>query len=416
MSRTLVIITANFPFTHNGGEVMFVQPEIARLARTLQARIVVVPMRALGERVGVPVGVDVDTSLSQAWRRGWVGHSLRACSWPGFWREMGRALVRGGPLGAARALRWAAVAQATWDWGRSRFADGSNVVFYSYWRGGATLAAARLARVRGGSAAITRVHGYDLYEERFRPAFQPWWSVYPDLAFSVAVSEHGRDYLLQRSVSPDRVVVSRLGTEAPTALSRGSADGRVRIVSCSMLVPLKRVPMLAHALVRLAQQHPQTGIEWTHFGDGPQMREVRAALSGAPPNLTAELAGSVDNARVIAHYATRPADVFVLLSRAEGLPVAIQEALSAGLPVVATDVGGVREAVGADNGALLSADPSQAEVIAALERIAFNDRPEQVRAMRECSRERWQRHFSAEANHIALARCLDALFDSLETP
>jgi glycosyltransferase involved in cell wall biosynthesis len=48
------------------------------------------------------------------------------------------------------------------------------------------------------------------------------------------------------------------------------------------------------------------------------------------------------------------ADVFVLASKWEGLPVSILEAMRAGLPVVATDVGGVREAVQEDVTGLLS--------------------------------------------------------------
>ena len=413
MSATLVIVTANFPFTYNGGELAFIAPEIARLARTLGTRIVIAPLHAVGVQLPVPAGVEVDTGLSHAVRIGWAWNSLRACAWPGFWRELWRAARVGGPIGAARAWRWAAVAQATWHWARPAWRDASPIIFYTYWRGGATLALARLAQQRAGCAVVTRVHGHDLYEERFQPAFQPWLRTYREVAFSAAISDHGRRYLLERHVAPERVVVHRLGTEASAARAEASPDGCLHIVSCSLLVALKRVPMMAEVLVGLATRHPQRRFHWTHFGAGPDMPAVRAALAFAPPNLGVDLVGQVANAVVTAHYATRPVDVFLLLSRAEGLPVAILEALSAGVPVIATDVGGVAEAVGADNGVLLGANPAPAEVIAVLERILLHSPDDEARARRARSRERWERDFDADLNHTAFAQRLQQLFNRL---
>ena len=95
-SAELLIVTANFPFMPNGGEVTFIAPEITRLARTLDARIVIAPLHARGDRVPLPDCVEVDTTLSEALRKGWVGNSMRACLWPGFWREVRRALRAGG--------------------------------------------------------------------------------------------------------------------------------------------------------------------------------------------------------------------------------------------------------------------------------------------------------------------------------
>lgn len=395
MSR-LLMVTSNHPFVHNGGETMFVGPEIEQLVGAgWQVRLA--PLHAIGERLPLPAGVQLDLDLAASVRRA-RGDLLAATRWPGFAGEFARALRDGGVTGLARVWRWAALAQATWRWACALSNDGPTTT-YTYWRGGTTLALARLAAQRRGWAAVTRVHGYELYEERFDPPFQPWPSVYAALDRSFTVSQHGLEYLRARGVSASRLSLARLGTVEAPAAARASDDGLLRVLSVSFVEPLKRVPLLARALSDLASRRG-TPVEWTHFGDGPDLSRVRQILSSASPNLRAHLRGHVTHAQVLAHYAEEPVDVFVLVSASEGLPVSVQEALAAGVPVVATDVGGTREAVDEQVGQLLAADADAAVIADAIAAVP------QTPALRGAAHSRWAERFDARRNHRAFAQQL----------
>lgn len=419
MTRRLVIVTQNFPYVHNGGEVMFVAPELHRLACQLGAstQIVVAPLRARGLRLETPDGVCVDTGLADAMRRSRGLSYLQAFAWPGFCAEAWRGWRRGGAVGGVRVWRWAAQAAVTRRWAQTTDGDAATTVFYTFWRGGSTLALAWLAPRRARAAAVTRVHGYELYEDRFDPPFQPWhpW-LYETLSLTATISQHGLDYLLRAGVAAARLGLFRLGTEAAMTQARTSDDGALRLVSCSHVTAVKRVPHIAEAVIAFATAHPERPVRWTHFGDGPELATVRARVRAAPANLVTALPGAVANRAVLDHYAAEPVDVFLLLSASEGLPVSIQEAAAAGIPVVATDVGGVREIVGGDNGVLLAADPTPAAVVRALEQVLLDTDPGRRAARREASRRRWVEGFDAETNHTRFAQRLQALFDTLEGP
>ena len=411
MNARFVLVTNNFPFTHVAGEVMFVAPEVQRLARELGS-LCVAPQSAEGAPLALPGGVELDTSLARALRRGrWWAYPL-AWAWPGFGAEFARAVRTGGLDGCARVWRWAAVALVTWRWARARFPAEAPVLFCTYWRGGATLALARLAALRPHVAAMTRVHGHELYEQRWTPPFQPWPSMYGDLALTVPISRHGLEHLLASGVPGERLWLGRLGTEGAVQ-AKASDDGAIRLVSCSWMQPVKRVPLMAKAVVELARRHAGCSIHWTHFGAGPEMPRVLEALRAAPPNLHAHLPGEVSHARVLAHYASEAVDLFLLLSESEGLPVSIQEAAAAGIPVLATDVGGVGEIVGPDNGLLLGADPAPDDVVAALEQLCFTSDAAQRQSLREGSCSRWASEFDAERNHTRYARRVRELMDTL---
>ena len=87
----------------------------------------------------------------------------------------------------------------------------------------------------------------------------------------------------------------------------------------------------------------------------------------------------------------RASDIFVLVSKHEGLPMTILEAMEAGLPVVASSVGGMPEELNTDCGILIKENEKK-ELARALEFLIANE--EKRRKMGDSARKRAEKMFS----------------------
>jgi glycosyltransferase involved in cell wall biosynthesis len=111
------------------------------------------------------------------------------------------------------------------------------------------------------------------------------------------------------------------------------------IVCLANFTPTKGQAVIIDAMPRLAQQFPN--VRAILAGDGPELPALKARAAALGVAGRVEFPGSVR----VPWDLLRAADVFVLASEIEGLPLVVLEAMSQGVPVVATDVGGMPEAV-----------------------------------------------------------------------
>jgi len=131
-----------------------------------------------------------------------------------------------------------------------------------------------------------------------------------------------------------RIIHNGVPEDAPEA-SPGEGSPPV-LITVARLAPPKDIALLLTALARVkAPFHLKV------IGDGPLRAglEVQARQLGLTPHIT--WLGTRSD--VPAQLAT--AHIFALISKQEGFPISILEAMRASLPVVASDVGGIRESV-----------------------------------------------------------------------
>ena len=151
-------------------------------------------------------------------------------------------------------------------------------------------------------------------------------------------------------------------------------DSELVILSVTRLDPEKN-PLLLLDIVRGLREHDP---RWRMVvaGDGPLRNEMERRIEALALGGAVELLGEVPNGPKLWRL-YHESHVFLHVSLTEGLPQVLFEAQAAGTPIVATDVGGVSEALGAGAGGLLIQPRDTRAAIAAIERLASD---QQLRA------------------------------------
>lgn len=201
-----------------------------------------------------------------------------------------------------------------------------------------------------------------------------------------------KEFLTSRyGLPPSRITVVPNGVDTDFfhPNPNGRPPGPPVLLSVARLVPDKDHDTLLQAFGPLAQRHP--GAELWLVGNGPRKPALEQKVQDLGlPGRVKFFPGNQD-LRPLYHQA----DLFVLSSREEALPNVILEAMAAGLPVVATRVGGVPEAVVSEATGLLVSPRDANGLAAALGRLL--DDPEAGRTMGRQGRQRVLDHFSFAA-------------------
>ena len=156
-------------------------------------------------------------------------------------------------------------------------------IIYTYWCTQATLAAIRIKKKFSEIKVVTRFHGYDLYNERTEEGWQPFRQDIAELCDKLFfVCEKGKKYFQShwKNILAEKCIVSYIGCPHMQKISQ-SCENKLIMISCSNLIPLKRVSLVIEALSRLSLD---IQVEWHHIGDGIERFELeRLALELCGP-------------------------------------------------------------------------------------------------------------------------------------
>lgn len=174
-----------------------------------------------------------------------------------------------------------------------------------------------------------------------------------------------RTVVIQNGVDTSRCLPS---SDARVAVrKRLGIDSEVPLLVCAArLSPQKAIDILLLSMAALAQRGHEC--RCVVLGDGPLKEELLSQVQSLGLQDRVLLAGLQKD--VTPYF--QAADIFVLTSRREGLPLALLEAMSCGLPCVVTDVGGNAEAVAHGETGLVVRPESVEEVTDALEHLLLS--------------------------------------------
>lgn len=253
--------------------------------------------------------------------------------------------------------------------------------------------------------AITRTHGGDLFEERGslsgKILFRHFQGRYLDKILSV--SKTGSSYLQNKYPKfKHKIETEYLGSTSHENLNPLNKGERFVLVSCAMVRNIKRIHKIAEML-----QYIDFPLTWYHIGNENLQAKNDNTIAiylenieklKSKKNVEFIAKGNMNNKEIFQFFRDIPIDLFISLSEAEGIPVSIMEAISFGIPVISTDVGGCKEIVTDETGILIPLETEMKEIAKII--IDFKTSHKNTAEYRSNVRLFWESKYNA--NNISL--------------
>lgn len=272
------------------------------------------------------------------------------------------------------------------------------IIAYSYWFYYGAYAVSMLKRKNIVSKAISRANGYDIFLERGPQYLKIETLKNIDLIFPAC--KNSEKYLKELYPNfKNKINYSYLGVVNPIKNFEinKNIDNRKILVSCSNIISLKRVELIIKSLKEIKNKT----FLWVHIGDGEKSEEIKLMAEKSLLKGQFKFLGEINNKEVLNYYSRNKDSILCMLhfsSTEGGVPVSMMEVQSFGIPIIATDVGGVREIVNSKTGILLPSNPEINEIVDALKEM-LDLSQERYNEYQRNSYENWKENFNAEINY-----------------
>ena len=250
----------------------------------------------------------------------------------------------------------------------------------------------RLAATLAGVPVVFTAHGWAFTDGVPKKERKLYELIEKIMAFFgdhiITVSEYDRDLAIKAGVgNPNKITAIHNGMPDRAAPVRSERMGTVRLMMVARVGPQKDHARLLRALWACAD------MDWMlDFIGGGDDLELRTLAQQFEIHDRVNFRGERDD---VPDLMDKQADIYLLISNWEGLPRSILEAMRSGLPVIASNVGGVAEAVlDGDSGFVVPAGQDPALIMALRKLIAD---PEMQLSMGRKGREHFEQNFSFTA-------------------
>jgi colanic acid/amylovoran biosynthesis glycosyltransferase len=211
-----------------------------------------------------------------------------------------------------------------------------------------------------------------------------------------SISQHGLNHL--RKTFPycaDKFRLGRLGVVKHNVTNKLDDPNFFRIVTCSGITPNKRMYRMPEILSRLKDLN----VQWVHMGSANEtnLNKLRQEIKKYQVDSMCVLKGWTDNPQVIEYYKNNQVNLFMNISRAEGVPVSIMEAFSFGIPAIATNTVGNPEIVDPTCGFVIPVE-FDAKDVAIIVRKLFAERDLQL-ILRDGVKAKYLSEYDANSNY-----------------
>jgi len=275
----------------------------------------------------------------------------------------------------------------------------------------------RLARTkkqnRLAPPIVTIFHGNDVGIPAHQGTLQKYLPLFQHGAYQLTVNDVFRRQLISAGAPEHQVTVHRMGIDCDDIpyRQRDVGDGPLQLISVCRLVEKKGVAFALRAVAALQAAEPDIDWRYSIIGDGPLLVPLRDLAGELGIEERVQFHGALPHSEVKQHLAR--AHVFLLPSvtaadgDVEGVPVALMEAMAAGLIAVSTYHSGIPELIENHKTGFLA--PEKDIQALAMHLISIAENPSAGHSITAAARRHIEAEFNNEVLNDRLAQTITSL-------